>query len=293
MSSEREVRPRILVATPYQPVAGDGPPPAQLRCLLALALLVPSAHYLLLGALPVSLDDSGRGATTIGAVIGTYAIAAGVSRLLFGGLVDTVRYRWSCLGFSTALFVAGLLYVRGTSLAGLYGARALHGVGLGVFYSVTYGWLGANTPSDQRGKWFGIVGALAGAALVLMPLTGLAIYFRFGIDTVYAVFAIMVALSFPLALGGRPVRTDEPSAIPAALVLTAGTTLLLTAACIGALEAFIPLLAADMTKSLVTWLYVAFGVSLIVGRIAGGLVGDRIGHAPSRPFPCWGWAVPW
>ena len=279
MSAERDVCPRIVMTTTGQPKAGKERTRAGLCRLLALALLVPSAHYLLLGALPVSLDDSGRSATTIGAVIGTYALAAGVSRLVFGGLVDIVRYRWSCLGFGAALLLAGLLYLSSTSLTVLYGARVLHGAGLGIFYSVTYGWLGATTPSDQRGRWFGIVGALAGAALVLMPLTGLAVYFRFGINTVYAFFTIMVALSLPLALSGRPVRTDRPSVIPAALLLTAGTTLLLTAACIGVLEAFIPLLAADMTKSLVTWLYVAFGVSLVAGRIAGGLAGDRMDHA--------------
>ena len=268
-----------MIPTTDQKEIENEPSQSQLRRLLALALLVPSTHYLLLGALPVSLDDSGRSATTIGAIIGTYAISAGVSRLLFGGLVDVVRYRWSCLGFGTALFMAGLLYIWGTSLVALYGARVLHGVGLGVFYSVTYGWLGANTPPDQRGKWFGIVGAFAGAALVFTPLFGLAVYYRFGIGTVYAVFSMMAALSLPLALSGWPARTDKPSAIPASLVLTAGTTLLLTAACIGALEAFIPLLAADMAKSLVTWLYVAFGVALIVGRIVGGFAGDRTDHA--------------
>jgi len=179
------------------------PPPGDLRRLLVLAFVLPAAHYILLGALPVSL---------------------------------------------------------------------------GVFYSVAYGWLGANTPTDQRGKWFGIVGALTGLALVSMPFAGLALHFSQGIDTAYLVFGLLAALSLPLALGGRPLSTADGNVISLPLLAIAGATLILSTACTGALEAFMPLLAADFSAARVAGLYVAFGAALVVGRVIGGLFGDRVGH---------------
>lgn len=254
------------------------PPAGDLRRLLVLAFVVPAAHYILLGALPVSLDEDGAGATTIGTVIGTYAFAAGLARLALGRWVDIVPYRVSFAGSSVALLAASALYVLGDSITMLYLARAVHGVSLGVFYSVAYGWLGANTPTDQRGKWFGIVGALTGLALVSMPFAGLALYYGQGIDAAYLVFGLLAALSLPLALGGRPSSTTDGTAISLPLLATAGATLILSTACIGALEAFMPLLAADFSDARVAGLYVAFGAALVVGRVVGGLFGDRVGH---------------
>ncbi|MDE0607161.1 MAG: MATE family efflux transporter [Acidimicrobiaceae bacterium] len=172
-----------------------------------------------------------------------------------------------------------------TQLGGLAVASSLLLIGYSVFIFLAYGTtatvarlLGAK--ELRRVAHHGIAGALAGVALVVMPPTGLAIYFRFGIDMVYAAFAVMVALSIPIALDGRPAGTSETSPMLGSLILISGSALILTSACIGALEAFMPLLAADVAQSLLTWLYIAFGLSLVVGRLAGGVLGDRIGHAP-------------
>jgi EmrB/QacA subfamily drug resistance transporter len=123
-------------------------------------------------ALPAIEDDLGASFSELQWVIDAYALALAVTLLTAGSLADRIGRR--------RMFVAGVLLFTAASAAcaaawspvALDLARALQGLGAAAMFATSLALLAEDYRGPDRGRAFGIWGAVSGAALAIGPLVG-------------------------------------------------------------------------------------------------------------------------
>jgi MFS family permease len=250
------------------------------RRILAAGFLVASSHTLLLGALPLYLESRSVAASTLGVVVGAYAVSAGLFRFLGSGLVDRLSSR-------VGIRVAALLCASGFSLMASLPAgpllvvpRLLHGVGLAWFYTTALAWIANHTDLGQRGRSMGLFASTTGIAFVTMPSLGLLALQRAGATALFVLCALLALTVVPLAVGGKAPREATGGRLRLGTLSLPLAVVFLAAATLGSLEAFLPLIAAQRAVTHLVPVFVAFGLSLAAGRFFGGSLCDRIGALP-------------
>ena len=159
-------------------------------------------------------------------VITAYALAFGGLLLLGGRIADLFGRKWT--------FIAGLLGFAGASALGgaaqsfglLVGARALQGVFAALLAPAALSLLAATfTEPSERGKAFGIFGAIAGAGgafgLLLGGVLTEALDWRWCLY-VSILFAVPAAIAGVRLLHHVPVRARPRLDIPGTLLATSG-----------------------------------------------------------------------
>ncbi len=247
--------------------------------LFVAGILVAGVHNLILAALPVYLGERGATPSLIGIVVGAYAVAQAAFRLLGSWTVDRFPHRAMLLvggGLLTAAFLGYAVMPVGW---GLLLPRLAHGLGLAVFYTTAYAWISLSTAPERRGGRMGLYGSGTGVALVLMPLTGIAIFERWGPTPLFLLGAAAAALTLLFTVPSVPVaRREVRGSLPAlgnplAVIALGFSTL-------GMLEAFMPSIARERAVDSLIGVYLLFGVGLGVGRAGGGALSDRLGRRP-------------
>ena len=123
-------------------------------------------------ALPAIEDDLGASFSELQWVIDAYALTLAVTLLTAGSLADRVGRR--------RMFVSGVLLFTAASVAcavawsplALDLARGLQGVGAAAMFATSLALLAEEYSGADRGRAFGIWGAVSGAALAIGPLIG-------------------------------------------------------------------------------------------------------------------------
>jgi MFS family permease len=245
-----------------------------LLSLIAVGAVLPVLPHYVRGPL-------GSGNFAVGLVIGAFAFTALAGRPLAGHFADLRGRRPVVVAGSLLAAAAGVLYFVPAGLPGLLLSRLVLGAGEGMVFTAGATWVVDLAPPDRRARVIGLYGLAVWSALSLGPPIGDALLRASSFDAVWAFATIaplagaLVALRIPDPF--RPVRTDERRQWIARESLRPGVALSLATVGYAAMASFIVLhLDANGTGHGAA-AFTAFAVTVVITRLAGGDLPDRIG----------------
>jgi MFS family permease len=245
-----------------------------LLSLIAVGAVLPVLPHYVRGPL-------GSGNFAVGLVIGAFAFTALAGRPIAGHFADLRGRRPVVVAGSLLAGAAGLLYFVPAGLPGLLLARLVLGAGEGMVFTAGATWVVDLAPPDRRARVIGLYGLAVWSALSLGPPIGDALLRASSFDAVWAFAAVaplvgaVVALRIPDPF--RPVHTGERRQLIARESLRPGVALSLATVGYAAMASFIVLhLDANGTGHGAA-AFTAFAVTVVVTRLAGGDLPDRIG----------------
>jgi MFS family permease len=270
------------------PEAGAGEVPgAPTRLLSPSFVLVTAATFAyfmglgsLLPTLPRFVEDGlGGGSVAVGVSVGVFSLAAAALRPFAGRLGDLRGRRLLVVGGAAMFGVSVLAYTVVDQLAVLILLRLLTGIGEAAM------WVGAATaiqdlaPADRRGEAASYFSVALYAGLALGPALGEWALDRHGFDVVWLISGGLALLAAVLGLATPTGTTHElqrfrllhPTAIAPGLVLFVGLLPFV------GFSAFMPLYGPEISLSDVAPLFLAYGGLVLVIRILGARVPDRLG----------------
>jgi MFS family permease len=223
--------------------------------------------------------DSGNFA--VGLAIGAFAFTALASRPLAGHIADVRGRRPVVVAGSLLAAIAGVLYLIPAGLAGLFAARLVLGAGEGIVFTAGATWVVDLAPPDRRGRVIGLYGLAVWSGLSLGPPIGELLYHASGFDAVWAFAAIcpfigaLVALRIPDP--HRPPEQREARSLIAAESLRPGIGISLANVGYAAMASFIVLDLQAHGSSHGAAAFTAFAVTVVLTRLIGGDLPDRVG----------------
>jgi MFS family permease len=222
----------------------------------------------------------GSGDVAVGIVIGSFALAAIVTRPIAGRIADSRGRRTVVFTGTLALAAAGALYFVPADVPGLVVARLFLGIGEGLVFTAGTAWIVDMAPVDRRGQVIGLFGLAIWTGLALGPAIGEGIYSVAGYDAVWA-FTIVAPLAGAIVASRLPESrgTSEPverrSLLPRAS-LRPGTALALAAVGNAAISAFIVLFLEDRGGH-GALVFILFAVAVVGSRLLGSRLPDVFG----------------
>jgi MFS family permease len=209
---------------------------------------------------------------TLTAIFGVYALALLAALLTTGRLSDHLRRRAVML-LALPLLLAGVLaFIEASSVAWLFAARILQGLGTGMAAGAISAWLVDLQPPDQPGLG-SLVGSVAPISGLAVGTLGAGLLAQYGPDPLHLVFWVLLAL-FMLALAAIPFVPDVAERKPGWLASMRPH--------IGVPRAARSLFAASVPSLIATWalsaLYLSLGPELALSllhsdsTLAGALV---------------------
>jgi len=245
-----------------------------LLSLTAVGAVLPVLPHYVRGPL-----DSGNFA--VGLVIGAFAFTALAGRPVAGHVADLRGRRPVVVIGSLLASLAGLLYLMPGGLPTLLVARLVLGAGEGMVFTAGATWVVDLAPPERRGRVIGLYGLAVWGGLSLGPPIGDAILRASSFDAVWAFAAIspflgaLVALRLPDPY--RPEPEHEKRPLIARESIRPGLALSLATVGYAAMASFIVLdLDANGTGHGAA-AFTAFAATVVVTRLAGGDLPDRIG----------------
>ncbi|WP_118856515.1 MFS transporter [Sphingomonas mesophila] len=248
-------------------------------------------HALLPAFLTVTL---GLPAVAMGAIDGVAEATASMAKLVSGRLSDRQRRRkpWILLGYGLAALSKPLFPLAASALP-VMGARFVDRVGKGIRVAPRDAMIADETPSELRGRAFGLRQSLDTVGAFLAPLVaiGLMAWLAGDIRAVFWIAAIPAALSFLVAwlvLRESRAHAETGSAVAFAGFrdITPATRRLILVGFLFTLarfsEGFLILRALDIGVSATLSPLVLVVFNLAFGALAypAGALGDRLGARP-------------
>jgi MFS family permease len=218
---------------------------------------------------------------TVGVVIGAFAFTALAGRPLAGHFADLRGRRPVVVVGALLASAAGLLYLVPGGIATLILARLVLGAGEGLVFTAGATWVVDLAPPGRRARVIGLYGLAVWGGLSLGPPIGDALLRASSFDAVWAFTAIspfvaaLVALRIPDPFS--PARQDEPRSIIARESLRPGIALSLATVGYAAMASFIVLDLEASGTGHGALAFTAFAATVVLTRLAGGDLPDRIG----------------
>jgi MFS family permease len=265
---------------------------APFALVLGATFAVFSAIGLLLVALPLYVrDELHRSDLAVGIVMGAASIGAIVAGPIAGRIADR-RGRRIVVLVSIALMFGGYLFLAAEPpLAAIIPVRLVVGAAEAAFVVAAYTMATDLTPSDRQGEGMSLITVGSYLGLALGPLAGdLAVGDgRFPLAWLIAAAAVVVAAG--LALGARetrPVFDESPPAgwLPPRSALLPGLVLLLALIGFGGFNAFAVLHAREVGLERPGLVFLLFAAVVILVRVAGRRLPDRLGPQAAASFAC-------
>jgi MFS family permease len=259
---------------------------------MAVVLIAFLVIGLALPVLPLHVHQGlGLGTFVVGLVAGSQFAASLVSRIWSGQFADRRGARRAVVAGLLAAGASGLLYLLSLLLVGapamsvtiLLLGRTLLGAAESFIITGALSWGLGRVDPESAGRVIAWVGMAMFAALALGAPVGTALYAWGGFGAI-ALATTLVPLATLLLVAPLRPAPPQPGARPA-LIRVAGAVWMpgLGAAFgsvgFGAIIAFSSLLFAERGWSPVWLAFSAFAASLIVARVVGGHLPDRLGGA--------------
>ena len=260
--------------------------------IMAVVLIAFLVIGLALPVLPLHVHQGlGLGTFVVGLVAGSQFAASLVSRIWSGQFADRRGARRAVVAGLLAAGASGLLYLLSLLLVGapamsvtiLLLGRTLLGAAESFIITGALSWGLGRVDPESAGRVIAWVGMAMFAALALGAPVGTALYAWGGFGAI-ALATTLVPLATLLLVAPLRPAPPQPGARPA-LIRVAGAVWMpgLGAAFgsvgFGAIIAFSSLLFAERGWSPVWLAFSAFAASLIVARVVGGHLPDRLGGA--------------
>jgi len=242
------------------------------------------AYFMAIGALLPTLPrfverELDGGSIAVGAVVGSFAIAAALLRPFAGRLGDLRGRRILVVGGSLLVGLSVLGYTVADSLAVLIVLRLVTGLGEAAM------WVGAATsiqdmaPDDRRGEAASYFSVALYAGLAFGPFAGEFLLRTYGFDTVWVVAGVSALVAAGLgwwtprrvASEPQPFRLLHPAAIRPGLIMFVGLLPFI------GFSAFVSLYGPTVDIDDVAPLFLVYGILILVIRVAGARLPDLLG----------------
>lgn len=247
-------------------------------CLLAVGAVLPVLPRYVHGPL-------GAGNVAVGVVIGSYAITGLMLRPFAGRLADH-RGRKPAVLFG-ALLVAGggFMYLLPLGVPGLVLARLVLGAGEGSVFTAGSAWVVDLAPPGRRGRVIGLYGLAVWSALSVGPLLGELLLHSSGYSAVWIFAGVLPALGAAIAtrvpdpFEPAPGIEEEHHPLIAREAVRPGIALALGSTGYAAIAAFVVLHLEGRGVGHGATVFGAFATMIVITRLLGGDLPDRIGPA--------------
>jgi MFS family permease len=173
------------------------------------------------------------------------------------------------------------------SIAVLFVARVLQGLGFSAYFVAMFSYVVDLVPPSQRGWALGIYGVSGFVATAFAPLVGELLVRRAGFRALFVVSAALALVPLALILRLRDTRSPGAAALPAPGWLRAGledvaqrhmVVTLFFGLGSGTIFAFLPTFAQSLAVSGLSLFYTAYAAAAIAVRIFGGRLIDTRGR---------------
>jgi MFS family permease len=246
--------------------------------LLAVGAVLPVLPRYVRGPL-----DAGN--VAVGVVVGSPAVTGLLLRPFAGRLADRRGRKLTVLLGSITVAVGGFMYLLPLGVPGLIGARLLLGAGEGTVFTAGSAWIVDLAPADRRGRVIGLYGLSVWAGLSIGPLVGELILAASSYTAVW-IFAggaplLGALLAFRLPDPFRPAAVAEHEHHPliAREALRPGVALALASIGYATVAAFVVLHLDARDVGHGATVFGAFATMVVLTRLVGGDLPDRIGPA--------------
>jgi MFS family permease len=235
------------------------------------------------------------GNIAVGVVIGSYAITGLLLRPVAGRFADRRGRKPAVLLGSLLVAISGLLYLPPLGVPGLIAARLLLGAGEGTVFTAGSAWIVDIAPPGRRGRVIGLYGLSVWAALSLGPLIGELLLHASGYTLVWLFAAaaplagVLIALRLPDPF--RPLAHAERHPLIAREAVRPGAALALAALGYATVAAFVVLHLEARGIGHGATVFGAFATMIVLTRLIGGDLPDRIGPARVAAVAALGEAV--
>lgn len=225
----------------------------------------------------------GEGDVAVGFVVGAFAFTGLAARPLAGHLADLRGRRLTVVLGSGIATVAGILYFLPGGLPTLVLSRFALGAGEGTVFTAGAAWVVDLAPPARRARLVGLYGLAVWTGLSLGPPIGdlLLAVGSFELVWTFATAApllgALIALRLPEPV--KPAPRDEPRSLIARESLRPGLALALGVVGYAAIAAFIVLHLREQGVGHGTLAFTVFAVTVVVTRLVGGDLPDRLGPA--------------
>jgi MFS family permease len=265
------------------PIARPGAAFAGIFAVTFCGLLAVGA---VLPVLPRYVDGPlGAGNVAVGVVIGAYAITGLLLRPFAGRFADRRGRKPAVLIGSLLMAVGGFLYLLPLGVGGLIVARLVLGAGEGTVFVAGSAWIVDLAPAERRGRVIGLYGLAVWAGLSIGPLFGELIQHRAGYTPVWIFAGVLPLIGALIALRipdpfspGKWLEHEHHSLIAREAVLP-GAALALGSAGYAALAGFVVLHLDARGVGHGALVFGAFATMVVLTRLAGGDLPDRVGPA--------------
>jgi MFS family permease len=223
----------------------------------------------------------GEGDVAVGFIVGAFAFTGLAARPLAGHLSDLRGRRYAVVLGSLVAAAAGVLYFVPGGLASLVASRFALGAGEGTVFTAGAAWVVDLAPPDRRARIVGLYGLAVWSGLSLGPPIGELLLHTGGYELVWAFATAAPLLGALVALRidhpFQPRQSDEPRSLIARESLGPGLALSLGVVGYAAMAAFLILHLRDEGLGHGAAAFTVFAVSVVVTRLVGGNLPDRIG----------------
>jgi MFS family permease len=239
-----------------------------------------------LPVLPHYVDGPlGGGKIEVGIVIGCYAITGLLLRPFAGRFADRRGRRSTVIVGSLLSALAGLLYLLPLGIGGLIAARLVLGAGEGAVFTAGSAWIVDLAPEDRRGRVIGLYGLAVWGGLSAGPLFGELIKHAGGYTAVWIFAAAApllgaaIAARVPDPFRPRPESAHGGQALIAREAIRPGVALAMGSIGYAAVASFVVLHLDDRGIGHGALVFGAFATMVVLTRLVGGNLPDRIGPA--------------
>jgi MFS family permease len=247
---------------------------ATLLTLMAVGAVLPVLPHYVKGPL-----DYGN--LAVGFAIGAFAFTALASRPVAGHFADARGRRPVVAVGALLAAVGGVLYFVPAGLPGLIVARLVLGAGEGTVFTAGATWVVDLAPPGRRARVIGLYGLAVWGGLSLGPLIGSALFDAGRFDAVWAFCTVSPALGALVALlipdPFRPAERPERRRLIVRESVRPGLALALATVGYAAMASFIVL---DLNSKHIghgATAFAAFATTVVITRLVGGDLPDRIG----------------
>ena len=222
----------------------------------------------------------------VGVVSGAFAITGLAFRPLAGHIADARGRRITVVAGALLSAIAGLLYFVPAGVPGLVVARLFLGAGEGMVFTAGSAWVVDLAPPDRRGRLIGLYGLAIWSGLSLGPVIGELLLRASSFEMVWAFAAgapllgALLATRIPERFTPRS-REGKRAPFLAREAVRPGLALSLGVVGFAAVAAFLVLHLEDRGIGHGAETFTAFAATVVLVRLLGGDLPDRVG-----PVPC-------
>lgn len=227
----------------------------------------------------------GAGAIGVGVGVGALAVGAVLLRPAAGRIGDRAGRRVLIVGGAAIVAVTTLMYGLVESLPYLVGVRLLTGIGEAAFFVGAATMITDLAPVSRRGEAVSYWSVAVYGGVAFGPVVGEALLGESRYTLTWVVSAGLAAVAMILGLGTRDIDRSGPPPAKAPLLhraaLAPGVVLFLGLIGLSGFVAFLPLYVGDLGLDDAGPLFLLYGVLVMIVRIFGASLPDRIGATRS------------